>query len=300
VMQYDPNWAFLGVKTLREHAATPQGLAFDGSRFYVAYTQRTDGFPFTENIHLAAFDMDWNLIEDIALTDFSEQDQTSSIHPWLVLRDNRLYVSYCQNSPAGGIETLQAYVKVYELNPAATSEDAPSPLAPNPPPGTASLTSEKIIYYYFADITKETPPEGSVVIMPEVYILAPAISDMEYGPYTASDLRAALQAALMDGRNGWTSINLKIIEVTYDHGHANVVLQGEYYGVGDVTLIAARMQILMTVFSNPSIQTATVTLNGDTIGNLGASNDMDAMPADHVFTRSEIETFMNENAFGSP
>jgi hypothetical protein len=50
-------------------------------------------------------------IEDIALTNFSLQDQTSSIHPWLVLRDNRLYVSYSQSAPAGGIETLQAHVK---------------------------------------------------------------------------------------------------------------------------------------------------------------------------------------------
>jgi hypothetical protein len=121
VMQYDPNWTCLGVKTLREHAATPQGLAFDGSRFFVAYTARTDGFPFIENIHLAAFDLDWKLIEDIPLTHFTLQDSTSSIHPWLVLKDNRLYVSYCQNAPAGGIETLQAYVKVYEITDPATS-----------------------------------------------------------------------------------------------------------------------------------------------------------------------------------
>jgi len=116
VMQYDPSWTYLGVKTLIEHAATPQGLAFDGTRFYVAYTERTDGFPFSENVHLAAFDTSWNLIDDIALTNYTLQDQTSSIHPWLVLRDNRLYVSYSQNAPAGGIETLQAYVKVYDVS----------------------------------------------------------------------------------------------------------------------------------------------------------------------------------------
>jgi hypothetical protein len=116
VMQYDPSWTYLGVETLKEGAATPQGLAFDGSRFYVAYTERTEGGnTFAENVHLAAFDTSWNLVDDIALTSFTLQDQTSSIHPWLVLRDNRLYVSYSQNTPAGGIETLQAYVKVYEL-----------------------------------------------------------------------------------------------------------------------------------------------------------------------------------------
>jgi hypothetical protein len=117
VMQYDANWNYLGVKTLRENAATPQGLAFDGTQFYVAYTVRTSGFPFIENVHLAAFDKNWSIIEDIALTNFTQENQTSSIHPWVVLKDKRLYVSYSQNSPAGGIETLQAHVKVYELNP---------------------------------------------------------------------------------------------------------------------------------------------------------------------------------------
>ena len=79
-----------------------------------------------------------------------------------------------------------------------------------------------------------------------------------------------------------------------------MVLQGEYYGAGDVVLIAASMQILMTVFTNASVQTATVTLNGDTIGNMGVSNSMYAKPANYVFTRAEIETFMNEHAYVSP
>lgn len=119
VMQYDPRWTYLGVKTLRESAATPQGLAFDGTRYYVAYTTQErakGGMPMAENVHLAAFDTSWNLVDDIALTSFTLQDKTSSLHPWLVLRDNRLYVSYSQNAPARDIETLQAYVKVYELS----------------------------------------------------------------------------------------------------------------------------------------------------------------------------------------
>ena len=72
-----------------------------------------------------------------------------------------------------------------------------------------------------------------------------------------------------------------------------MVLQGEYFGVGDVTLIAARMQILMTIFANVSVKTAAVTLNG-------VSNSMDAKPADYIFTRYEIETFMKEHAYVSP
>jgi hypothetical protein len=160
--------------------------------------------------------------------------------------------------------------------------------------------SERIVYYYFVTTAEIPRPEGSVVIMPETYILAPTLSDITNSPDTVANLKIALKAVLKDGRNGWLSSNLEIVDVAFDNGHTDVILQGEYFGVGDVTLIAARMQILMTVFANASVQTATVTLNGGTIGNLGVSNSMDAKPADYVFTRSEIETFINGHAYVSP
>ena len=136
--------------------------------------------------------------------------------------------------------------------------------------------------------------------MPDTYILAPTASDIAYSSDTAADLRAAMEAALQDDRNGWISSNVEVADVTFRDGHADMNLQGEYYGVGDVTLIAARMQIIMTVFANPSVQTASVTLNGDTIGNMGISMSLDAKPADYAFTRDEIETFINENMYVSP
>ena len=179
----------------------------------------------------------------------------------------------------------------------ATPLPLPSPLSPT---GISLPTSDKVVYYYFVDIAKDIPPEGSVVIIPDAYILAPTLSGKIYGPDAANNLRTALEDVLNDGRNGWISSNLEIVDVTIDNGHADVVLQGDYFGVGDVTLIAASMQILMTVFAHPSVQTATVTLNGDTIGNLGVSQSMNAKPADYVFTRAEIDAFINEHAYLSP
>jgi prepilin-type processing-associated H-X9-DG protein len=110
----------------------------------------------------------------------------------------------------------------------------------------------------------------------------------------------ALEALLNDGRNDWESSNLEIINVAFYDGHADIALQGEYFGVGDVTLIAARMQILLTVFTHPSVQTATITINGDTVGNLGVSHNANAKPDNYVFTREEIETYMDEHAYVSP
>jgi hypothetical protein len=137
VMRYDPSWTYLGVKTLKEHAATPTGVAFDGSRFYVVYTdasQRTTGCH-CENVHLAAFDASWNLVDDIALTSLTLQDQMSAIHPSLAMKDNRLYVAYEQNAAGGGLDTLQVYVKVFSVNP--------------PPPAGAWLTTSAIPGFRF-------------------------------------------------------------------------------------------------------------------------------------------------------
>jgi hypothetical protein len=161
------------------------------------------------------------------------------------------------------------------------------------------LLSERIVYYYFVTPAETPIPEGSVAVS-STYILAPTFSDITYSPDTINNLRTALEAVLNDGRNGWISSKLEIVDITFDDVHANVALQGEYFGVGDVTLIATSMQILMTVFANPSVQTATITLNGDTIGNLGISNSMNAKPSDYVFTRTEIETFISEHAYVSP
>jgi hypothetical protein len=203
------------------------------------------------------------------------------------------------NSPTSVITSTNTAISV---NPTAMSIS----LATLPASPTALLftdpsipLSERIAYYYFVTPAENPVPEGSVTIS-STYILAPTFSDLTYSPETVYDLRRALEVVLNDGRNGWISSKLKIVDITFDGAHANVVIQGEYFGVGDVTLMAAGMQILMTVFANPSVQTATVTLNGDTIGNLGISNSMNAKPANYVFTRAEIETFISQHAHVSP
>jgi len=195
------------------------------------------------------------------------------------------------------ISTISAVVTEAQTAIPTTTPIPPAtlPASPTPLPFTNPSTpmSERIVYYYFVTTAENPRPEGSVVIMPDTYILAPTLSDITYSPDTATNLKTALEAVLNDGRNGWTSSNLQIVGITFGDGHTNVVLQGEYFGVGDVTLIAARMQILMTIFANVSVKTAAVTLNG-------VSNSMDAKPADHIFTRYEIETFMKEHAYVSP
>jgi hypothetical protein len=179
--------------------------------------------------------------------------------------------------------------------PLATLPASPTPLLFTDP---SIPLSERIVYYYFVTPAENPIPEGSVITAS--FVLAPTYSDETYTSDTAATLRTALEIVLHDDRNLWISNKLEIVDVTFRNGHADVILQGEYFGMGGAVLEAASMQILLTVFANSSMQTATVTLNGDTIGNLGISNSMNAKSANYVFTRAEIETFINEHAYVSP
>jgi hypothetical protein len=125
VMQYDPNWQYLGMKVLRRNAHWSTGVAFDGQRFYVAYmdtSMRTPPpiyLPVNLNVRLAAFDRNWDLVDDVAVTNFTWTDLRQPGRPWVIQQGNRLYVSYdCDTIDPDTHEEMlqgQAYVSVYEL-----------------------------------------------------------------------------------------------------------------------------------------------------------------------------------------
>jgi hypothetical protein len=157
-----------------------------------------------------------------------------------------------------------------------------------------------MVYYYFVEIEGMSPPAGSVVILPDILILGPTLSDIACSPDTATNIGSALQTMINDPRNAWASTDVGVTSITFREGVANVVLEGEYFAAGDIVLIAARAQILLTVFAEASVQTATITLNGKNIANLGISHNSQAKPADYTYTRADIETFMSENAYKIP
>jgi hypothetical protein len=172
------------------------------------------------------------------------------------------------------------------------------PLTPSELPDNQAETkkpAEQIVYYYFVEVAENAPPEGSVVILPDEIILAPAQSGLPRSADPTINLGSALQSMLNDPRNMWTSTQVGITSVTISQGAARVVLDGEYFGAGDIVLIAVRMQILMTVFADPLVQTATVILNGENISNLGISQPGDAKPTDYAYSRAEVDYFMAEN-----
>jgi hypothetical protein len=127
LMIYDHNWNFIDSKVLAEDAHWSTGLAFDGQMFYLAYinTSRKTEKCWYLNTRLAAFDRNWNLIEDIPVTDFTSADSKLAGRPWVIHHDNHLYVSFDVDSiDANTFEEMhnwQAYVSVYELTPSPSS-----------------------------------------------------------------------------------------------------------------------------------------------------------------------------------
>lgn len=161
---------------------------------------------------------------------------------------------------------------------------------------TAATHALPVTYYYFPVIPGDPYPAGSVAVLPGSLILSPALSNFTPSGDPATDVYLGLQAAINDPRNSWTGQNLKVDEVSYNQGQLTVLLSGEVFGTGDVVLIAARWQLLLTIFSNDAVQSAVVMLNGDSIANLGTSFGSQAKPAGYLFTRAEIESFIQNNA----
>jgi hypothetical protein len=181
----------------------------------------------------------------------------------------------------------------------ATHTASPLPTA-QPTAESTALPPVPIVYYYFVAVESNTYPAGSVVILPDILILGPALSEISRSTDAVTNIGNALQSMLDDPRNAWTSTNLSIASITLDQGAASVALEGEYFAPGDIVLVAAREQIMLTVFTEAAVQTVTITLNGKNIVNLGISNISQAQPEDYVFTRDEIDAFLAENAYPAP
>ena len=124
VAKYDKDWNYLGTKTILHNGTWSEGSAFDGHHFYVAYMYASYhvGQDYLFDIHLATFDRDWNLINDRAITHYTENDSVQAWRPWILLFENQLYVSYDVYkidtvNHKELLDTTQAYIALFELTP---------------------------------------------------------------------------------------------------------------------------------------------------------------------------------------
>lgn len=205
---------------------------------------------------------------------------------------------------AGPTNTLSTFPTLsFSIRPPATAPATPvafPTLRPSSTPlvftGPSGPLSERIVYYRFGTGGENLIPGGTYLAD---FDLAPVYSDGTYTSDTAADLRTALEIALQDGRGWWGETDLEVVDAAFANGHAEVALQGGYFASGDAQPCALSIQILMTVFANPSVQSATLSRNGRPSGVMCAFREGDPpviQTEDDVYTRAEIETFMEENA----
>ncbi len=180
--------------------------------------------------------------------------------------------------------------------PKPTATPAPS-LPPQPTLKPSANPALPLVYYYFIAIPSQTYPAGSVVILDNILVLGPTLSNIARSPDTATNVAFALQAMIKDPRNAWKSDDLSIAGINFTGGNISVALKGKLIAPGDVVLIAARMQILLTIFAEADVLAAAVTLNGDNIANLGISHSSEAKPTSYSYTRTDIEKYMSEHAY---
>lgn len=118
VMQYDEDWNFLDSKTLTENGQWAQGLVYDEQTelYYVSYVNHVG----PTNVHLAAYDKNWDLVSYTRITDFNEGDDIIKVggRPFLFLKDDRLFVTYdIQTRATNGEDdrNWQCYATEYSL-----------------------------------------------------------------------------------------------------------------------------------------------------------------------------------------
>jgi hypothetical protein len=170
----------------------------------------------------------------------------------------------------------------------------------SPGPSATEQVSGSVVYYYLVSPGESVPQQGSVSILSDDLVLSPASSAVSSTLDIREKIFTAVQAMISDTRNNALVGNLIINDLDFRDGHVDLALQGDVFAAGDVVLIAVRMMILLTVFSDGSVQTALVTLNGKNIVNMGISFSGNALPEDYMVSRFEIETFKTENAYPSP
>ena len=116
VMQYDEDWNFLESKTLYENAQWPQGTVYDEERelFYVAYLENVQGSMGRDsNTKLGVFDKNWETVEVIDVTNYSDENYMMAGRPSVMMHDEKLYVSYDVSSSEGF--DWECWVSVYEF-----------------------------------------------------------------------------------------------------------------------------------------------------------------------------------------
>ena len=162
----------------------------------------------------------------------------------------------------------------------------------SPPVIEATATSDEsaesqtgtISFWQSLGIDEVTPTEDDIVIIEQIVLRRMETAIAETGN-PVDDIEQSLQV-MLGSHNLWNSESITIESIEFTGGQATVTLGGAIQAPGDIVLIAARQQMLLTVFEVPQVDSVLMTIGGRNIGNIGISHDSQAVPENHAVSRA--------------
>lgn len=161
--------------------------------------------------------------------------------------------------------------------------DIPATQVVTPDP---QLAGTPIVYWRFASILDVTPTDEDIVIF-GLGILRRVETTTARTGIPSSDLQTSIQG-MMNSQNVWTVENVVIESVIVEGDMVTVRLSGTISAVGGAILSIVPTQFQLTVFEEPGINRALITLNGQNIANIGISHSSQAVADNVPFTREGL------------
>ena len=145
-----------------------------------------------------------------------------------------------------------------------------------------------IIFWQSLGIGEVTPTEDDIVIIEQIVLRRMETAIASTGN-PVDDIEQSLQM-MLGSHNLWNSESLTIDSVEFSDSQATIHLGGRIQAPGDIVLIAARQQMLLTLFEIPQVDSILMTVSGLHIMNIGISHDSQAVPDNHALSREVFYT----------
>lgn len=154
-------------------------------------------------------------------------------------------------------------------------------------------TAGAVNYWRFIWLDSGQPEGAWVELFPMAY-LERVESNAAAGADPAENIGSALQRIIdtPDDRL-WETDNMTVDDVRVEGTAAIVTLSGDVMFVGGAVAAGAKMQLAMTVFEQPGIETVLITLNGANIANLVIDHPSQEKPDDFVYTRDSFADYLD-------
>jgi hypothetical protein len=164
----------------------------------------------------------------------------------------------------------------------------------NPP--IADITQEaarSISYWRYFWLESGLPEDDMIEVFPMVY-LERVESDLVANADAAENIQIALQIIIDTPEDRiWETETMTIDDVRVEGSAATIVLNGDIMVFGGGVALGTEMQFALTVFEEPGIETALITLNGQNIANLVVDHPSQSQPDDFVYRRETFAEYLS-------